>query len=661
MVSALLEHIGPLLAVAGLGSAAAVAEGTPLSHIERRLSRHLGRGSIRKAVRLFRKQCEERHDEARSLLPTVLFGICRDAVADRNPNVRSLGTTAMGKLGVPEAVPILRDLLRDEVPVVRMCAEEALSQFKEPALVADLAKQLQGYDHYVKTRAAWALGKISFRPTQVTPYKGRLGSETQVLAAGPQVSTSGKSEAGLEEIRAEFDSHLFYTEIEATAISGAPSGPEEVPKEKRVYYLLTRGRAAEGTVDERVYELKGDQMVIGRLEDCDIYFRDQATSRHHAIVSIDGNTFSVVDNNSRNGVYVNGERITAPTILKENDILRVGENDLLVAGVRRDCSIILLLQEALQDDDPYFRNSATWALGEIGGQLATSTVSAALRDRSNIVRKNAAEALGKIRAAASVPALEQILLTDVDRFVRKNAAESLGGIGDPSCVAILERALLEDTDRFVRRNAAEALGQIADPSCVPTLEMALLDPSQFVQEGVLHALAALECAGAFPKIKGLLDSSSISVRIAAIEASGRIQDRAAQELLTEVLEDDDLHLKISAGRMLASADLRRYQAITRALEDEDSFIRLRAVEVLPEIGHPDEVRLIEKALADPIVGVRVKSVQALSRLGGDASTCQRVLGALEDENPEVRLHAVIDLCDRMHADSAFLSPEPQAS
>ena len=648
------ETAAQLLSFVCLASAAVAGANGSTPRLQRRLERYLNRGKLLKAIRLFRTICNARMEDAQALLPTLLFGICRAAVSDRNPNVRSLGTSALGHLGMPEAVPMLRELLRDEVPIVRICAEEALSQFKDASLIEDLAHQLQGYDHYVKTRAAWAVGKISFKPSAVTPYKGRLGSETQILAR-PQLSVSGQSDASLEDIRKPFVEHIFYSEIEATRIADISPDAGEVPPDKRVYYLLTRGLAGEGTFDERVYELKGTQLAIGR-RDCDILFRDQATSQRHAILSISDRIFTIEDNGSRNGVYVNGQRITEPQILKENDLIRIGENDLLVVAVRRDCSIILLLQEALHDEDPYFRNSATWALGEIGGQLATSTVSVALRDPSNIVRKNAAEALGKIGSFSSVPALEQILQEDPDRFVRKNAAEALGKIGDPSCAPVLELALQQDVDRFVRKNAAEALGKIGDPSCVPALELALLsDDSQFAQEAVLQALGRLKCPGSHRHIKAFLDSSSISVKVAAVEAIAQIQSDEARNLLARILEDDDIHTKISASRHQIEHGELRFAALQKALEDPDSFVRLRAVEVLPEVAHPQESELLQNALHDPIIGVRIKAVQALSRTTGGAPVCHWLLHALEDEHPEVRLHAVIDLCQRMRSDSQFLS------
>jgi len=191
---------------------------------------------------------------------------------------------------------------------------------------------------------------------------------------------------------------------------------------------------------------------------------------------------------------------------------------------------------------------------------------------------------------------------------------------------------------------------------VPALELALLsDDSQFVQEAVLQALGRLKCPGSHRHLKAFLESASISIQVAAVEAIGQFQSDEAKDLLVHILENDHIHTKISASRLQGGHDDLRFSALQKALEDSDSFVRLRAVETLPEVAHPQESELLQNALHDPIVGVRIKAVQALSRATGDAPVCHWLLHALEDEHAEVRLHAVIDLCKRMQSDSQFLS------
>jgi len=50
---------------------------------------------------------------------------------------------------------------------------------------------------------------------------------------------------------------------------------------------------------------------VGRREDCDIVLRFANVSSHHCLLTVDEGYWFIKDLNSRNGVKVNGQRITA--------------------------------------------------------------------------------------------------------------------------------------------------------------------------------------------------------------------------------------------------------------------------------------------------------------------------------------------------------------
>ena len=64
---------------------------------------------------------------------------------------------------------------------------------------------------------------------------------------------------------------------------------------------------------------------LGRTSDSTILLDDDyASSRHAQLVQRDPETWVVTDLGSTNGTYVNGKRITEPTPMGVNDILRIG-------------------------------------------------------------------------------------------------------------------------------------------------------------------------------------------------------------------------------------------------------------------------------------------------------------------------------------------------
>jgi predicted component of type VI protein secretion system len=64
--------------------------------------------------------------------------------------------------------------------------------------------------------------------------------------------------------------------------------------------------------------------VIGRGDDCHLRPQSDAISRRHCIIITTENEVVVRDLNSRNGTYVNDERVAEEAVLLSGDILRVG-------------------------------------------------------------------------------------------------------------------------------------------------------------------------------------------------------------------------------------------------------------------------------------------------------------------------------------------------
>src|SRR2546421_4498790 len=81
-------------------------------------------------------------------------------------------------------------------------------------------------------------------------------------------------------------------------------------------------RAGGGRAGES-FRPTGERTRIGRSPDCDIFLDDVTVSRDHAVLVEENGTFTVEDQGSLNGTFVNRKRIDrAP--LQEGDELQVG-------------------------------------------------------------------------------------------------------------------------------------------------------------------------------------------------------------------------------------------------------------------------------------------------------------------------------------------------
>lgn len=84
--------------------------------------------------------------------------------------------------------------------------------------------------------------------------------------------------------------------------------------------LIVLAGAKEGTE----IPLKKEKFVIGRASDCTLRAGSEAISRHHCAIRRGEKGISVKDLGSRNGTYVNGDKIGEEIRLKHGDTLRVG-------------------------------------------------------------------------------------------------------------------------------------------------------------------------------------------------------------------------------------------------------------------------------------------------------------------------------------------------
>jgi hypothetical protein len=109
----------------------------------------------------------------------------------------------------------------------------------------------------------------------------------------------------------------------APADAGARPGPQPAAKADRKGARLRIVDPADHRGE--TYPL-GDELTVGRGGGCGIVLTaDQFVSTVHARVYRRGEDLLVEDLGSRNGTFVNGERVVAPTRVKRGDRVQFGE------------------------------------------------------------------------------------------------------------------------------------------------------------------------------------------------------------------------------------------------------------------------------------------------------------------------------------------------
>jgi pSer/pThr/pTyr-binding forkhead associated (FHA) protein len=92
--------------------------------------------------------------------------------------------------------------------------------------------------------------------------------------------------------------------------------------------LVKKIKANIRIIRKRSYDYHQEKIIIGRSGTSDIVFDHDDVSRNHAYIYCDimNNKVYLIDNDSSNGTFINGEKITPrqPSILSDNDEIAFG-------------------------------------------------------------------------------------------------------------------------------------------------------------------------------------------------------------------------------------------------------------------------------------------------------------------------------------------------
>ncbi len=96
--------------------------------------------------------------------------------------------------------------------------------------------------------------------------------------------------------------------------------------------MQVRLKVMQGSSAGKEVKIPSPKCIIGREEGCHLRPHSDAISRQHCVILTTENEVIVRDLKSRNGTFVNDERVTGEAVLLSGDILRVGplEFELLI-------------------------------------------------------------------------------------------------------------------------------------------------------------------------------------------------------------------------------------------------------------------------------------------------------------------------------------------
>jgi MFS family permease len=230
--------------------------------------------------------------------------------------------------------------------------------------------------------------------------------------------------------------------------------------------------------------------------------------------------------------------------------------------------------------------------------MASPEIQRALRDPVPKVRRQAALSLGELKDPAAAEALIE-LVDHYPELVEEETIWALGATGGEKAILPLEH-MLSSPRALIRRSAARALARIGSKNAVPALrKAALADGDPDLRRAALQALRMLDAREAEPEILIGLQDEFPGVQVAAAEAAGEFEVRAAADVLRTripeagegirgemiyalgaVGEQEDLALLLSESHSIHTAFSRQRAllGVARLLGAEMEAYRLLALE-----------------------------------------------------------------------------------
>ncbi len=287
-----------------------------------------------------------------------------------------------------------------------------------------------------------------------------------------------------------------------------------------------------------------------------------------------------------------------------------------------DSSSIQYIIYALKDSVAQISRSAATSLAYIKGELATNALIDALNnDKRWDVRYRIAESLGLKKVNAAVPLLIPILKDSLYKM-REVAAWGLGNIGNEDAAAHLLE-IIGDTSRVVRFYAVEALGKLKFAAAVtPVANLMAGEKVSYVKIKCAEVLGDLgDNKGIQPLIKILQNDKNIKLLPSVITSLGKLKAEEAIEILIEIMITEPALRDKAADALIEINSLKTTDVLIPVLKNKSTVIRQAAVKVFSVLKDTRSIEPLIDAMEDNINKKCVDAIQyALEKITGNTTT-----------------------------------------
>ncbi len=599
--------------------------------------------------------------------------------ATKNPNsdIRFFACAAIGNSRVPQGVTPLLRALGDPKWRVRKSASDALIKYGEP-VIAPLQQVLKiTNDEDIRFWTIKTLGKLGPKAQKFLLEALRSGDKQlrYVIAAALGESGDKRVIRVLIESLADTDWTIRKSATMALAEIGDNAidmmfeylrGPNEEIRDGCLRALVKAGNESLQRLFDEVINMDENHRYLVRKSLVKIGTRTVEPLmrlfklKNPEIKAFSASTLGEIGNPRAVPVLVDGlsdedwnvrrSCAYALTEIGERGVDKIAEalkssNDDVRYWVTRILESIgepgvPFLVNALKDSNKEIRFFAAKALGTAFDSSIAKDLILSLSDEVWSVRKAAAESLCKLE---NLP-IEEVMryLSSDNEDIRYWVTHVIKEVGHKYVDKIVEAMRRGDAE--LRLFAAQAAGLIEnEPALIDSLILSLRDDSEWVR---IYSAISLGRSGdersIVPLIRCFSDRNT-EVHRNVVQSFKNMGEKVYKDLIQCIESDDPELRKNSALAFGEMHDERGLDHIIMLLEDSDTSVRAVAAESLSGFPCSKARAVLQHALGDSEIKVRLAAIKAIGNLGGEEDALAlMIFAAKQKEGSETRaIHRIL--------------------
>ncbi len=531
----------------------------------------------------------EKMDEAvDELLESAVVTLVKNIKSD-DPTLRGLAAFRIGKYNAPDAVALIRPVLKDKDESVKQRAATGLALLGESPkpLLALIRKAVEDEESEVRVASIDVLGKandkksvtlvskaledeiVDVRRTAIATL-GKLGDPSSVPALSKAVDDDDRETAKA----------AAYALAEMKAPQSIKALKELADKDQhpaRVWIAVAMHRAGQKGTEKRFENL---------LKDEDAQVRQLAVSTLTDLADIDATDLLILALDDE----AQPVSKAASGLLAKNDAPRAKE-----ALEKYLTKRIMFIVEGLSGTDRTKQRQAQTDLGQLGPEAASQLLAAMDGEMTPLAAMYIARAIG---AAGNTDAIQPVVAklknADLDPQKRSSYEYVLRGMMKDARKHIDE--LASHPDSTVKISGVRLLMGQTDDEAVKLLKNAISDDDQMVRVTAAYALSISKDEDALAELQKLVKTVDAEQMPMIVFGLGNYQSKEATEAIAQVIVDNAeaqvRSIAIQALGRQATADAAT--ELGKLLDDKDTTVQRLARTALGRMRIPDAKKILEE-------------------------------------------------------------------